>query len=448
MIKIRVFNSRLNSKKMITRIIILISLLCLTILFSNTLVLTNNARLYLNNNVQLLDEFQPSDFVEIDILEAHIESVLPIIKLYHNEKENIQMSSSTRWFTSIIGGFDIKRPKTIISHQILLMHTYDDKMLPALSPVNGSEILDVSHPEPKTESIVEPENDYNNVKSIQELLMKYPNMKSEHSNNQNENKNISEITIAPTNPNGYVHSNNIYIKNETEILINIPNLMKEKLQIKNSNIGPTVLIIHTHTSEAYTPTDENYYVPSDPDRTENPKYNVVRVGEEIATNLKNMGMDVIHDKTVHDYPSYNGSYAKTLETIHSQLNKYPSIQFVIDIHRDGITLDDGTKVKVCTEIENKKVAQMMFVVGTDQWGLEHPNWKENLKLALRLQQKSNTLYPNLARPINIQKPRYNQHVTKGSLIVEVGSNGNTLEEALNSSEYIARVFAEVIKEIE
>jgi len=138
---------------------------------------------------------------------------------------------------------------------------------------------------------------------------------------------------------------------------------------------------------------------------------------------------------------------KCLETIQSNLKKYPSIRIVLDIHRDGLIFEDGTKLKVTAEINNTKVSQVMLVVGTNEGGLEHPNWKENLKFAIRIQNKMNQLYPKFARPINLRRERFNQHATTGSLIVEVGSNGNTLEESVAAAQYFANALSEVIKEI-
>jgi len=211
--------------------------------------------------------------------------------------------------------------------------------------------------------------------------------------------------------------------------------------------GPQILIVHTHTSESYAPSNKNYYLPTDPDRTQDMNFNVVKVGEEMTKTLKGMGINVIHDKTVHDYPSYNGSYKSSLATVQKNLEKYPSIKVVIDVHRDAMITADKTKLKLCTTIDGKKTAQIMIVTGTDQGGLTHPSWRENLKFAIKLQSRFSKMYPTLARPINLARERYNMHTTTASLILEVGSNGNTLEEAINGGTYAAKALGAFLKDI-
>ncbi len=257
-------------------------------------------------------------------------------------------------------------------------------------------------------------------------------------------KQISEITINPQSSKGYFSADGIYVKNNTQYDIDIEKLLGEGLNFKISKGKPQVLIVHTHASEAFTPTDKSYYVPSDPDRTENTSFNVVRVGNEMTEVLNKAGIETLHDTTLHDYPSYNGSYKNCLATVSRYLSEYPSIKVVLDIHRDAMTTSDGTKLKVCTTIEGKKTAQIMIVCGTDANGLEHPHWRENFKLALRFQAKMNEMYPTLARPLSLVKERYNMHTSNGSLLIEVGSNGNTLEEAINGGRSCAAAIAQTL----
>ncbi|MBQ4160120.1 MAG: stage II sporulation protein P [Clostridia bacterium] len=239
----------------------------------------------------------------------------------------------------------------------------------------------------------------------------------------------------------------IFVDNATSYDINIAQLLSEPLQLKTSADVPRVLIVHTHTTESYTPEGQDYYAPSDSTRTQDKTQNVVRVGEEIARTLTEKGINVLHDTTINDYPSYNGSYTKTLGIIEWYLERYPSIQIVLDIHRDGMTRSDGTKLKVTADIHGEKAAQVMLVIGTNEGGLTHENWRENLKLGLRVQDKLTSLYPKLARPLNLRKERFNQHATPGSMIVEVGTDGNTLAEAITAGKYFATAFAEVLHEI-
>lgn len=433
-------------RKTTRKILVALMGLCVLYVFSNTLVLTNQLNFYFNNRKALFNGLDSSGLLTMEFLKSHMDNALPMMRVVMKEdNDDVLDYRDVRWLTRIFTGFDIRDPKTILSRQILLMRSCDANVAAALVNTSESEILILPEKEPGAHK---EKQEVDDVKSIRELISLDPHTREDEAENLESTAKITETTINPTDPKGYVFSDNIYVKNETDVQLNISKLLGEKLKMNISEQGPQVLIVHTHTSEAYTPTQENYYVPSDPDRTEDPRYNVVRVGEEIAKNLKNMGIHVIHDKTIHDYPSYSGSYRKTLQTIEAQLKKNPSISFVLDIHRDAFLFEDNRKLKVYAQVDGQKVAQVMFVVGTNQWGLEHPQWQENLKLALRLQQKFNRLYPKLARPINLRKERFNQHVTTGSLLLEVGSNGNTLEEAIRSSKYIARALAEVIKELE
>ena len=170
----------------------------------------------------------------------------------------------------------------------------------------------------------------------------------------------------------------------------------------------------------------------------------MEVGNALCEVLEANGIKVIHDTTVHDYPAYNGSYDRCKATTLKNLEKYPSIKMVLDIHRDAIVRADGTKVKVACEINGEKCAQCMFVVGSNA-NLAHDNWQENLKLACKLQKKANEIYPDLMRAINLREERFNQQLSKGSLIIEVGSNGNTLAEAINGAKYMGEVIPLVLK---
>lgn len=232
------------------------------------------------------------------------------------------------------------------------------------------------------------------------------------------------------------------LSNATDIQININDYTGGKLAFSLDNQGPQILIIHTHTTESYS--EENYLINAS-DRNLDEKKNIVAVGEAMAEVFERNGISVYHDKTVHDYPSYNGAYQRAATTIRNDLEAYHGIKVVLDVHRDGITKEDGTKVKLLTEINGKKTAQVMLVVGTDT-NLPHDNWRENFKFAVKIQEKAIEAYPTLMRQINLRKERFNEQMTKGSLIVEVGTNGNTLDEALEGGRDIADVISAVLKE--
>lgn len=228
----------------------------------------------------------------------------------------------------------------------------------------------------------------------------------------------------------------IQINNETEYDLSDA---YTPFNITRTTEGPLVLIVHTHTSEAYRPTKEHNYTPTDNDRTEDTDFNVARVGRELCDALNTLGISAVHDETLCDYPSYNGSYKKMLSVSEEALKKYPSVQIVIDLHRDAMITSDGTKISTVATVNGEKAAQIMLVVGTDANGLYHPSWQRNFSLAVKLQQAFGEKYPSLARPINVRCERFNGHISPGEILIEVGTNGNTLSEALLSAHAIADV---------
>lgn len=236
----------------------------------------------------------------------------------------------------------------------------------------------------------------------------------------------------------------IKIKNNPGLDFDAATLLSEELELTITESSPSVLIVHTHASEAYTPDREDIYTESDPYRTEDRQYNVVALGALLKEELTDRGINVIHDTGIYDYPSYAGSYSRTCEAIEGWLDKYPSISMVIDLHRDASEVNGSLSYKTTAEVGGKTCSQVMLVVGSNASGLEHPEWKENLKLALNLQCALESRYPGLARPISISKYRYNQHATTGSLILEVGYCGNTLQEAKNAIPLFADAAADVI----
>ena len=207
---------------------------------------------------------------------------------------------------------------------------------------------------------------------------------------------------------------------------------------------PLVLIVHTHTSEAYTPEPGWEYEQTEAFRTADANYNVIRVGEELAQELQRQGIGVIHDTTVNDAPQYNGAYERSFDCIQAQLAAHPSIQIILDIHRDAAEDSEGNAVSRLTQIDGEACAQLMLVVGTDEGGLYHPNWKENLSFALKLQALLNRDTPTLCRDLSLRKERFNQHFTPCSLLVEVGAAGNTLAQTLPSARYLGRALAQLI----
>ena len=252
--------------------------------------------------------------------------------------------------------------------------------------------------------------------------------------------NVTSVTIDGKSS-GYVGSGSVYIQNRSKYEIDIPALLAAEDGVKLSGDDVQVLIMHTHGSEAYTPDPFNNYTPTDTDRTTDTRYNVVRVGEEIKSVLESRGIKTVHSTKLHDSPAYNGSYNRALEDISAQIKEHPSIKVVIDVHRDAMETQNGTKYKTVAEINGETMAQLMFVAGTDGGGLSHDNWKSNLSFQMKLQNRLNTTYPGLMRPLNIRDERFNQHVTLGSML-EVGTSGNSLPEALASVRLFANALAD------
>lgn len=236
------------------------------------------------------------------------------------------------------------------------------------------------------------------------------------------------------------------IKNSTSYDIDVGALVAAGPSLTLPAEGPQVLIVHTHGSEAYTPDAYDQYEETDTDRTEDKNYNVIRVGDELTKALEAQGISVLHDREIYDYPSYTGSYSRSGAAVESYLAQYPDIAIVIDLHRDALC-DGEVTYKTVAELDGTASSQLMMLVGTGESGLYHPNWEQNLRLALYLQQAVNAKYPTLARPISVVKERYNQHLTTGSFILEVGSNGNSLQEAITAVRLFADAVGPALKEL-
>jgi stage II sporulation protein P len=252
---------------------------------------------------------------------------------------------------------------------------------------------------------------------------------SEVKDENTENADVLATTI----------SGGLRINNKTELNIDIEKLMAEDLLLNLPAGSPQVLIIHTHSTEAYTPVDGEDYTASDPYRTTDPEHSVVKVGDILAEELEAQGLSVLHDRGLYDYPSYTGSYSRSGAAVESYLSEHPGIPVVIDLHRDALG-DGDTVYKTMAEVEGETAAQIMLLVGTGEGGLEQPHWEKNLKLALFIQNAVNQMYPTLARPVAVVPERYNQQLTDGSLLLEVGSSGNSLSEAICA----VRLFAKAV----
>ncbi len=234
----------------------------------------------------------------------------------------------------------------------------------------------------------------------------------------------------------------VSVNNETSYDIDVASCLSAEVDVRGETEGPRVLIFHTHGSESYTPDAAFPYEPTETERTTDMRYNVVRVGDELQKILEDNGIEAVHIREIYDSPTYSGSYDRSLEAIEEAMDEYPGIRVAIDVHRDSILTDDGRAYKTSCTIDGTEMAQIMFVVGTDDGGLEHPDWQENLNYVTQLQYKLNRAYPGLMRPVNLRTQRFNQHACSGSMLIEVGSSGNTMTEALASIRLFAQTLAD------
>ena len=244
-------------------------------------------------------------------------------------------------------------------------------------------------------------------------------------------------TIIPSGS-SYTVVGSSYIKNTSSRTLDSSALAANTHQSKLTGEGPQVLIIHSHGSEAYTMPAGQEYTASGAYRTHDTNYNVVRVGDEIAAVLSEYGISVLHDRTLHDVPSYDNAYNSSLAAVEDYLAKYPTLVYVLDIHRDAIQASDGTQYKLIAQ-EDSRAAQCCLVMG-----MVSDRWAENMSLAIAVQERLVAHSPTLMRPIAARGYRYNQHLPIDSLLVEVGAAGNSLDEAIFSARIFAKCFAETL----
>ena len=326
-----------------------------------------------------------------------------------------------------------------------------NKTIPGIGQINGTDMI-LS------------ETTYSETGSVVQFLLAYqlPAMKAlsplDTNNSDNPPVEIAqntettpEVSHADTNvttevipnnvPNKYTDDyNGVEIKNGTNY-----NLTEDILNCDNLDFNKKdIMIFHTHTCESYTPTEQYSYEETGTFRSTDLNYSVVKVGDVLTEQLQSYGFNVVHDKTYHDYPAYSGSYGRSEATVKNLLNSHAETDIIIDLHRDAI---GDTSYAPSVKIGDEVVSQLMFVIGTDGGGLEHPNWKENLKFAIKVQEKANELYPGLFRPILLRNSRYNQQLGKAACIIEVGATGNTLEQSMGSMKYLSKILDEVLKSL-
>lgn len=267
-------------------------------------------------------------------------------------------------------------------------------------------------------------------------------------NNLKKTGDIKEQQFC-TSPTGTSYGA-VSVNNRTDEDISIKSLLNETPEYKKiTKDEPYILVYHTHTTETYELLDLGWYSNEYNSRTKDSRKNMVRVGEELVKELEKAGYKVIHDKTVYD-SSYNGAYGRSLVSVEKYLEKYPSIVLTLDVHRDAIHYDGGTKSKPTAEINGKKAAQVMIISGCEGDGVEDfPHWKDNLTFALHLQNTVEESYDGLMRPVFFCNRKYNMNVTPCSVLLEFGTDANTLEEAVYSASLIGKSITKMLdKEFE
>lgn len=383
--------------------------------------------------------------MDTENFKSTINMSLPIINsIYNSGNISVSVSSEIKSLIKTIFNFDLDTPLTILNVQSPLFYSYYNNEYKLMLAQENQPNIQITTPEPTMQtpgvSIPEatptPEDSAGKIAlqpTPEVTLMEPISSIAYEENDEEEAKDKGDI----------VKHDKITIQNYTSFKVNIEQLLNEPFSINFNKKGPKVLIYHTHTTESYVINKKDLGKAGIPSYNNDPRYNIVRVGEELARNLKKYGLDVLHNGTVHS-SNFPASYGASLKTIQQYARSYPSIKIMFDIHRDGLATKQ--KLREVTSIKGKNAAKIMFVVGTNGNGLPHPKWKENLKFALRLQSVLNEKYPGLAKPIWLSKNRYNQQVTNDTLIIEIGGDGNLLSECLESTKYLAEAVNTVINE--
>lgn len=273
---------------------------------------------------------------------------------------------------------------------------------------------------------------------------------------QKAKENIDESQyLGKTSEEAYQGGGTIISYNDVQIQSKIPSSFYKPdikslldlgadLKIEDKN-DPTILVYHSHTTEAYSVLDVGYYIKSD-SRSKDISKNMVRVGDDLVSYLEKEGFNVIHDTEIHDL-DYNSSYDSSREIVEKYLEEYPSIEITIDVHRDSITYSNKTKVKPTVEVNGKKAARMMIISGCEYGKVENfPDWEYNLRFNLDIQSKVNQLYPDLMRPILFSERKYNMYETHNSFLLEIGTDANTLDEACYSARLFGKALGELLNE--
>ncbi len=288
-----------------------------------------------------------------------------------------------------------------------------------------------------------------------------PEERADENANEQSGGNEELPAIAPGNAGTVVvkkytaSDGGIYIAHGSGIIKNCTRLSRERILEKLAvpfeaqpfepdGDEPVVLIVHTHATESYEKYGDGRYDRSYTFRSTDTSENMVSVGAELLEALRENGVPAVQAAVLHDDPSYNGSYERSAETVKKYLKLYPSIQFVLDIHRDAIEPQKGRIIKAAADIDGRTAAQVMIISGCDDGTMNMPDYFSNLRFAAALQDKMEAMFPGLTRPVFFCYRKYNMDLSPGALLIEVGSHGNTLDEAKYSARLIGRALAALI----
>ncbi len=225
-------------------------------------------------------------------------------------------------------------------------------------------------------------------------------------------------------------------------------LYKESLNepdftIEKTSEEPQILIYHTHTTESFEKEEKQWYDSTFPCKTTDSSMNMVAVGDEICAELDKAGIGYVHDRVIHDYPSYDDAYDSSRASVSELLERYPSIKVVLDVHRDGIEREDGTRLAPMCEIDGSKAAQIMIISGCDDGTMGMPQCMKNFRFACLLQRSLEADWPGLTRPVLFDYRHYNQDLSTGALLIEVGSQANTIDQVCRTARMIGRTLGEL-----
>lgn len=327
--------------------------------------------------------------------------------------------------------------------KVALKQPVDSALLESMSVLHGSiwDVVDI--PEEIQQRVDEDKLTDPLEQSAVEGALPYPE------NIEDNDGEIRRVTYTTYDGWQFIDLDYGQIRNCTSLGIDeIKSISQTKPDIKLYDLSlPQVLIMHTHTTESYEPYQRDFFDESFCSRTTDTAKSVVAVGEIIAQKLNDAGIGCIHDTTVHDYPDYNGSYQRSAMTVEEILKENPSIKIVLDIHRDALITTDGVRLAPTTEQNGKNAAQIMIISGADDGTMDMPDFRENLKLASLIQNTAESMYPTFTRPILFDYRHYNQDLTTGSLLIEVGSHANSIDEALYAAELLGDVLAEAFENL-